>query len=173
MNLMKLVLNVTTISLMLLGCGDKKKEYSGSLGTCSIESKSEPVIKGCGAYSFTTTEKVKDDPTDDLKAALKKKCEETEGAGKAVYDASGKCEAGTTGYCTLTTTQGDVPVTTVLYLSGDAVTSDIAKAVCDGGDPKGTYTAPFAAMPGDMKLKEMSELSDSELDVVSSIPKFK
>jgi hypothetical protein len=132
---MKLLLASSFALLLVSSCGDKKKDYSGTLGTCT---STVPVIgETCVAYTYSA-KKQKDDPKATVQSQTDSACTSTSGT----WSATGTCATtGALGTCSSTSTSGDTTVSSSTYFyANDTITADVVQSSCTEGG--GTFTAP-------------------------------
>jgi hypothetical protein len=129
------VLNVLALSaLMLSSCGDKKKDYSGALGSCTTSAP----LETCVEWSYSAK-----DQTDDPKAGAQSELEASCTTGSSgTWSATGTCATtNSLGSCTTTATSGDATIKGKLfYYAGGALSAENVQTACT--ETGGTYAAP-------------------------------
>lgn len=141
---MKFVRKVIPFTLVFgfAACSDTEKDYSGSLGTCTIKD-ADATLVFCSEFSFTAKDDA--DPTNDAAAVAETACKTTGASDPMTYTyaRTGTCATtGTSvvGSCTyIDKTNTKATVTTKTVLSGASMTSATATSYCTG--LSGTYTA--------------------------------
>ncbi len=132
---MKIFTVVALSTLMLSSCGDKKKDYSGTLGSCTTSIPS--IMEICVEYSYTAKDQ-KDDPKATALSQMETVCTGSSGT----WSATGTCATpNSLGTCTSTSTSGDATVSVkMFYYTGGAVSAGTVEATC--AESGGTYAAP-------------------------------
>ncbi len=119
---------------MLTACG-KKKDYSGTLGSCTF---SESGVSICSEYSYSGS--LKDDPASDAAASAQSSCKSSD---SATYSSTGTCSrTGATGTCTISATKAkddeNFTVTAVIVFPA-AINVSSGTSICTSSG--GTYKA--------------------------------
>jgi hypothetical protein len=116
---------------------DKKKDYSGT-AKCDV-SLTAAAVDLCTSYNWSS-EKQKDDPTDDVNSTISSSCLASDSDVKnQAFTASSLCTANALGSCSFTESGDNFTASATMYISGTAATAGILQSACSSSN--GTYTS--------------------------------
>jgi hypothetical protein len=125
---------IVAVSLGLSSCGEKKKDYSGFIGSCTYTAAE--IGNMCVEYSYSAKDQ-KEDPLSKVQGRAQSGCSEIQGA----WSTTATCKtADLIGSCTIDAPGEEATVTSkVSYYTGGVMTAELAQTNCN--DSGGTFVA--------------------------------